>query len=180
MACRLFGIKPLPKPMLLYCQLECCLIVSWTLRNLFQWNSIWNLNIFNSRKCMKFYLKFKHFQLKKMYLNLYSAKCQLSWSDLNVLVNFPDHTVIPFLISHWHPENNVSSRRPIPSPISRTSNQQQFCQPSRQTGKSVTVMNHLRSHPSHRIGDHRCWIERKSCLLYSEYHIDGIVEEWHN
>ena len=37
-ACRLFGAKPLSKPMLIYCQ--------WTLRNKIQWNSKQNIKLF--------------------------------------------------------------------------------------------------------------------------------------
>ena len=43
MACRLFGVKPLPEPLLIYCK---------TLANTFQWKVNQNIKIFNSWNCI--------------------------------------------------------------------------------------------------------------------------------
>ena len=64
MAWHLIGAKPLPEPMLIYCQLDT--------RNRLQWN----LN------------KIKHFSVKKLLLKMLSAKCQPFCSGLHVLTFF--------------------------------------------------------------------------------------------
>ena len=53
--CRLFGTKPLPELMLIYCQF------GWTLRNEHQWNTNW---------------KILNFSFMEMPLKISSAKCQ--------------------------------------------------------------------------------------------------------
>ena len=49
MACLLDGAKPLSEPMLIYCQLDP--------GNLFQWNFIWNSNIFSQENAFECHLR---------------------------------------------------------------------------------------------------------------------------
>ena len=65
MACRLFGAKPLSKPMLVYCH------VNWMLRNKCQWN---------------FLIQIQKFSFIKMHLKVSSAKWWPFCSGLSVLI----------------------------------------------------------------------------------------------
>ena len=101
--CRLFGAKPLSKPILSYC------IVDWTLRNKYQWNCFQNTKFFIHKKASEnIVCEMPAILSRGRWVKWYSpptftSTCASSWDSNVQYINLSHnmHTVLQFFCWFW-------------------------------------------------------------------------------